>query len=53
MIKLHIPLWELLVHGAVMFTVAVFMIRGHSLKHRLRDEMTASKRAGAVLPRSA
>ena len=36
MIKLHVPLWELLVPGAVMYLMAVFMVRGHLLRRRLR-----------------
>ncbi len=53
MLKLHIPLWELLARGAAMFAIAVFMIRGQSLKRGLRNEVIARKRAGAALPPSA
>jgi hypothetical protein len=35
MIKLHIPLWELLVYGAALYLIAVFRIGGELLKDRL------------------
>ena len=53
MIKLHIPLWELLARGALMYMIAVFIMRGELLKRRLRGEMIDNKRAGAALPASA
>jgi hypothetical protein len=50
MIKLHMPFWQLLAHGAALYLIAVFAMRGRLLKRRLRAEMIVSKRAtpGAV-----
>jgi hypothetical protein len=53
MIKLHIPLWELVARGAALYLLGVFMIRGQLLKRRLRAELIGNKRAGTrggVLP---
>jgi hypothetical protein len=35
MIKLHVSMWDLLFHGAAMYLVTVFMLRGHLLRRRL------------------
>ena len=47
MIKLHLPLWELFASGAEMLMIAVLMIRGQLLKHRLRGELIGNKRVAA------
>jgi hypothetical protein len=52
MMKLYLPLWELLARGAAMFAIAAFMIYGQSLKRRLRNEVSARKQVAAVLPPS-
>ena len=44
MIKLHIPLWELVAAAAALYVLAVFMIRGQLLKSRLRGELMGKKR---------
>ncbi|MGQ0749800.1 MAG: hypothetical protein ACT4PS_04630 [Betaproteobacteria bacterium] len=46
MIELHMSFWKLLVYGAALYLVAVFMIRGQLLKHSLRRKLVAD-RAGA------
>ena len=38
MIVLKAPLWKLLAHGAAMYLIAVFMMRGQLLKRSLRRE---------------
>jgi hypothetical protein len=38
MIKLHVPLWELLWRGTALYLTAHFMIRGHMFKRRLVEE---------------
>jgi hypothetical protein len=44
-IKLHVPLWELLWRGTVLYLVARFMIRGHVFKRRLRHDAIAGSAA--------
>jgi hypothetical protein len=47
MIKLHVPLWELLWRGTALYLVAHFMIRGHMFKRRLqRESIARGKRGG-------
>jgi hypothetical protein len=45
MIKLHVPLWEVMARGAALYMVAAFMLRGHKLKRRLRGELISNKRS--------
>lgn len=43
MIELKAPLWKLLAQGAGMYLLAVFMMRGHRLKRRLKSNLAVDK----------
>ena len=53
MMELHMSFWKLLVYGAALYLVAVFMIRGQLLKHSLRRETVANMRAAPAAASSA
>jgi hypothetical protein len=47
MITLHVPLWALMWRGMALSVVALFMIRGHAFKRRLRRDLMMRGQRGS------